>query len=309
MKIIKPKFWDSEWSMISFLLSPLSLIFKALILLKNLITVSEKFNISVICVGNIYLGGTGKTPLSILINNELKKIKKNPVIIKKFYKNQEDEHKLIKKKTNLLILNQKRSRAIQDAIKKKFKVVILDDGFQDHSIKKNLNILCFNSKQLIGNGKVLPAGPLRESFNSIKRAKIIVINGDRNIMFEKKIINISKNIKIFYSKYIPSNISEFKNKNILAFAGIGNPSNFFELLERKGFNIKKRISFPDHYRYTKMELKDIISESKKNKLDVITTEKDYYRIKEYGFNNIKFLKIELQINKKKNLISQILKNL
>ena len=309
MKIIKPKFWDSEWSMISLLLSPLSLIFKALILLRNLITVSEKFNISVICVGNIYLGGTGKTPLSILINNELKKIKKNPVIIKKFYKNQEDEHKLIKKKTNLLILNKKRSRAIQDAIKKKFKVVILDDGFQDHSIKKNLNILCFNSKQLIGNGKVLPAGPLRESFNAIKRAKIIVINGDRNIMFEKKIINISKNIKIFYSKYIPSNISEFKNKNILAFAGIGNPSNFFELLERKGFNIKKRISFPDHYKYTHMELKNIINDSKINKLDIITTEKDHYRIKEYGFNNIKYLKIELQINKKKNLISQILKNL
>ena len=64
--------------------------------------------------------------------------------------------------------------------------MILDDGFQDHSIKKDLNILCFNSRQLIGNGMTLPSGPLRESINSVKGSQIIIINGDKNENFEKK---------------------------------------------------------------------------------------------------------------------------
>lgn len=260
-----------------------------------------------ICIGNIYLGGTGKTPLSILINNELEKLKKKSVIIKKFYKSHIDEHRLIKKETSSLILNKKRSDALLEAKKKGFKVAILDDGFQDYAIKKDLSILCFTSKQLIGNGLILPAGPLREGLNSIKKSKILIINGNKNRSFEKKIFNISKEIRVFYSKYEPSNISEFKNKNVLAFAGIGNPINFFDILNNNGFTVKKRISFPDHYKYNKEELKKIINESKKNKLEIITTEKDYLKIKNYGFKNIKYLKIKLKIYEKKNLIKEILK--
>ena len=307
MQIFKPKFWDAKINIISIILWPFSLLLQVLILLKEKIIISKKFDISVICIGNIYLGGTGKTPVSILINNELERLKKKSVIIKKFYKNHIDEHRLIKKETGSLILNKKRSDALLEAKKKGYEVAILDDGFQDYAIKKDLSILCFTSKQLIGNGLILPAGPLREGLNSIKKSKILIINGNKNRSFEKKIFNISKEIRVFYSKYEPSNISEFKNKNVLAFAGIGNPINFFDILNNNGFIVKKRISFPDHYKYNKEELKKIINESKKNKLEIITTEKDYLRIKSYGFKNIKYLKIKLKIYKKKNLIKEILK--
>ena len=137
-------------------------------------------------MGNIYIGGTGKTPSAIFLAHELKKIGKNPVIVKKYYKNQKDEQSLIKKYFNNLILNKKRSDAIYEAERKGFDSVILDDGFQDFNIKKDLNIICFNQNQLIGNGFILPSGPLRQSLNSLNDAEIILINGNKDVEFEKK---------------------------------------------------------------------------------------------------------------------------
>ena len=142
-------------------------------------------------------------------------------------------------------------------------MAILDDGFQDYSIYKNLNILCFHGNQLIGNGFIFPSGPLRESFNSIKRAQIIVINGKKNEEFEEKILQISKNIQIFYSSYSLLNIDQFKNKKILAFAGIGNPINFFSLL-KLNLNLKKTLSYPDHFEFKKEELAKIIKYARDN---------------------------------------------
>ena len=123
-----------------------------------------------------------------------------------------------------------------------YDVAVLDDGFQDFTVKKDFSILCFNSKQLIGNGLLIPSGPLRESFNSILRANCIVINGDKNLEFENKIKKtFKKEVKIFYSKYKIKNIENLQNKEIIAFAGIGNPSNFFDLLKENNLNLKKSI--------------------------------------------------------------------
>ena len=273
--------------------------------LRKKLSRAKRFKIPIICVGNIYVGGTGKTPISIEIANELKKNKKNPVIIKKYYKNHEDEYKMIKKKTGCLILDRSRRQAISKAEKENFNVAILDDGFQDHTIQKKLNIICFNNKQLIGNGLLFPAGPLRENLNSLKKAQIIIINGEKNEFFEKKIFNVSKNLKIYYSQYQPENIEEFKNKKLFAFAGIGNPDNFFDLLSEYNLNVQKKIAFPDHHKFIKKELEEMIEESDKNNLELITTEKDFYRIKEYGLKKLKYLKINLKIQDKNKLINQI----
>jgi len=305
MKFLKPKFWDNKNDIFSILLKPISILFYFLINLRKSLTHAKKFKIPVICVGNIYVGGTGKTPFSIIIAKELKVKKKNPVIIKKYYKDHNDEHQMIKKTVDSLILNKDRTLALKEAEKKKFDVAILDDGFQDYAIEKDLNIICFNSKQLIGNGSIFPAGPLRESFSSLKRAKIVIINGERNKIFEKKILKISNNIKIFYSKYTPTNIEQFKNKKLYAFAGIGNPDNFFELLSEYNLNVQKKISFPDHYNFTMNELEKMTEIASKNNFELITTEKDFYRIKDYNFKKIKYLKLNLIIKEKNKLISEI----
>tara|TARA_B100000959_G_scaffold144016_1_gene151158 strand:- start:122 stop:592 length:471 start_codon:yes stop_codon:yes gene_type:complete len=152
----------------------------------------------------------------------------------------------------------------------------------------------------------LPSGPLRESINAIKKTQIVLINGNKNELFEKKILSVSNKVKIFYSKYIPTNIEEFKNKKLFAFAGIGNPNNFFKLLTENNLSIHKKVSFPDHYEFSKSEIQKMIDESLKNNFQLITTEKDYFRIRNYGFKNIKFLKITLEILEKDKLINQIL---
>ena len=306
MKILKPKFWEKNNNLISLLLLPVSFFLQLLIIIKKKLTSEHSFKIPVICIGNIYLGGTGKTPLSILIAKELRKHNKKPAIIKKYYSEHVDEHNLINNSLDCLFLNKQRSKAINSAEKKQYDVAILDDGFQDYSIKKNLNILCFNSNQLIGNGMTLPAGPLRESINAVKKTQIVLINGSKNKLFEDKILSISNKVKIFYSKYLPENIEEFKNKNLFAFAGIGNPSNFFKLLADNKLNVHTKLAFPDHYKFSKSEIQKMIDGSFKNNLELVTTEKDYFRIKDYGFKHIKCLRIKLEILEKDKLINQIL---
>ena len=309
MKFLKPKFWESKNNILAILLWPISLLFYFLTALRKSFISAKKFKIPIICVGNIYVGGTGKTPVSIMIANILKTNNKNPAIIKKYYKDHEDEHKLINNITNSLILNKNRVAAIEKAERENFDVGILDDGFQDHTIKKTLNIICFNSRQLIGNGLVFPAGPLRERLSSLERAQIVIINGEKNKIFEEKILNISKNIKIFYSEYLPINIEQFKNKKLFAFAGIGNPNNFFELLSKYNLNVQKKISFPDHYEIKKKEIEQITEEAANNNLDLITTEKDFYRVKDYGFKDLRYLKVDLKIEEKNKFIAEVLKHL
>ena len=198
MKIFKPNFWNKKNNLISVFLLPLSFFLQLLVILKNCLVVKKKFSIPVICVGNIYLGGTGKTPLAIEIVKILKKLNKKPAIIKKFYKKHIDEFELIESKKISLFKNTSRATAISAAQNNKFDCVVLDDGYQDSSIHKDLNILCFNEKQLIGNGYTIPAGPLREPLSALKKSHIIIINGNKNADFEAKINGISNNINIFY---------------------------------------------------------------------------------------------------------------
>ncbi len=305
MKLFKPKFWR-EKNLISTLLFPISLFLQMINKIREKVLKPNSFDIPIICVGNIYVGGTGKTPLSITIAKELIKLNKKPAIIKKFYTEHEDEHNLIKDKVKCLYLNRKRSNAIKEAQNNNCNVAILDDGFQDYTIKKDLNILCFNSKQLIGNGMTLPSGPLREGLNAIKKSDIVVINGEKDDSFEKNIYKISDKVKVIYSKYIPSNLNDFKSKKLFAFAGIGNPENFFNLLRENNLNVQETLSFPDHYKFSKEELQKIVDKCNENNLDIITTEKDYYRIKIYEFNQIKHLKTELKIIEKDKLLNLIL---
>ena len=307
MKIYKPKFWDSEYSVIAILLTPITLIVILIIFFKKIFTRTIKFNIPIICIGNIYIGGTGKTPTSIYIAQELLKIGKKPAILRKFYKEHKDEHKLIKENFKNLILNKNRSAGILEAEKMDFDMVILDDGFQDYKIKKNLNILCFNQNQLIGNGYVLPSGPLRERLSSVKNVEIIIINGKKNIKFENKILNINKKLKIFYANYKPINIEQFKNQRILAIAGIGNPNNFFQLLTENGLNIEKKLIFPDHYEFSNSEISKLIEEADKNNNQILMTEKDYFKIKDMNHNNIKYLKVSLEIDEKEKFLNEITK--
>ena len=307
MKFFKPGFWDkNQISLFAILLLPISLVFKILSYTKQVLTKTNKSAIPIFCVGNIYLGGTGKTPLCIEIFLILKNLNMNPAFVKKDYVSFLDES-LLMKQVGPVYQSKKRIDAINAAIQNKVDVAILDDGFQDFSIKKTLSIVCFNEKQWIGNGLTIPAGPLREKLSGLKRANLVIINGEKNMNIENIILNENDKIKIFYTKYILKDSERFKDKKVIAFAGIGNPQNFFSLLKNSNINVIEEIKFPDHYNYSKKELDNLVELSKENSAILLTTEKDYFRIEEAYRKKINHLKISVEITNKDNFIKEIKK--
>ena len=306
MKLFKPKFWDKN-NIIVFILWPLTLITRLIILIKNYKT-SHKTNIKSICVGNIYLGGTGKTQLVIKLNEILKK-KYKIFIIKKYYKNQIDEQKLLSKKANL-ILPKNRIFSLNKIKNSKKNLAIFDDGLQDKSLSYNLSIVCFSSITGIGNGKLLPAGPLRESLSKLSDYSAVFINGKKNKYLENKIKKYNKNIKIFSGEYFLKNKNNFDLKSkYLVFCGIGTPESFFKLLKENKIKIEKKIVYPDHYNYKFSDIDKIKKIAKENKLKILTTEKDFTKINKFNNFNVKFTNIDLYINNYKSFKKFIINNL
>jgi len=307
MNLKKPEFWRKK-NLISFFLLPLS-IFTYLINFFKKFSYKKKFKIKTICIGNIYVGGTGKTTLAILINQILKK-KIKTVFVKKKYKNQKDELNLLKKNGSI-ISKKNRLLSLKLAEKKKYEVALLDDGLQQKNIDYNLKIVCFNSSEFIGNGYLLPAGPLRENISELKNYDYVFLNGEiKSSKIKKKIKSLNKDIEIFEGIYHPLNLRNFNiNKNYLMFCGIGNPQEFEKTLIKYKFKIKKKYIFGDHYKINDEEIKLIKKISKKNKLQIITTEKDYLRLSPSQRKSIKYLKINLKIKnltKFKKILSKVL---
>ncbi len=306
IKLIKPNFWNKT-NIFTVILIPFSAIYFLLITIKKKMTKVRSFKIPIICVGNIYTGGTGKTPISIHIAKELLQKGMKPVILRKFYKNHNDEYKLIKNKFKNLLLDKSRLNALNKLEVSDHDVVVLDDGLQDYRIKKDLKIVCFNQNQLIGNGFVLPSGPLREGLGALKDVDMVLINGDEDKKFTKKILNINNNLRIFYYSYEPVNLEEFKNKKLFAIAGIAHPENFFQILEKNKLKVEKKLIFPDHYNFSRKEIEKILKEAESKDFQIIMTEKDYFKIDHFNLEKIKYLKILLKVDNQEIFIDEIRK--
>ena len=185
-------------------------------------------------------------------------------------------------------------------------VIILDDGLQNYSVHQDLKIIIVDGEFGFGNEFLLPAGPLRENLSALNRADCILINGKKDTKIENQIYSVNKSAKVFYSKYEALDIDIFKGKKICAFAGIGNPSNFFELLKENNLNLVKTFSYPDHHEYSYTEIENMVK--KYNDCILLTTEKDYCRIPlDSVIKNFKieYLKIRLDIENKDNFIKLI----
>ena len=309
MKLKKPKFWDyKKPSFFSYLLLPFSITI-GLITKINSKPKYPNSKIKTICVGNIYIGGTGKTSLTIKIKEILDKNNIKACFIKKFYPNQTDEQKLLSK-NGALFSNLKRITALDEAISEGFEVAIFDDGLQDSSIKYDMEIVCFNNLNWIGNGLTLPSGPLRESINNLKFYENVFLNGNEEslIAIKDQIKKINPNININSGKYTPLNIGEFdKDQNYLVFSGIGNHKTFVEMLKNNKLKIVSDLEYPDHYQYSKRDFDEIIINAKKFNAHIITTEKDYLRLENFNRNEILYVKSSLDISDEKSLTNKLLK--
>jgi len=310
MKINKPTFWDKKKpNLLTYILSPLTFVVKINNIINKLITKKKFDQIKTICVGNIYLGGTGKTPTALKLYQLLKAENYNIVIGKKYYPNQKDEITLLKNKSDF-ISSKNREEIIRLATEKNHELIIFDDGLQDKKIDYDIKFVCFDSKIWIGNGYLIPAGPLRENINSLKKYDGVflkITNENSNLINTiSEIKKINSKIEIFNARVEIKNIDKFNLSNeYLIFSGIGNSKSFKEILINNKFNIIEEKIFSDHYEYKDQDIQKILKISKKRNLKTLTTEKDYVKIPVNLRDEIDFIEIDLKIDEDEKLIKFI----
>ena len=305
MNLKKPSFWDlSKPNFISYLLIPFTIPIIFRNFLFQFLKKEKSSNIKTVCVGNIYLGGTGKTPLSIKIYQILKKLNNRVATVKKYHSNQKDEQLLLKEKTSLFVVKSRRD-VINKSLNQNYDFLIFDDGLQEPKIDFDIKLVCFKSKNWIGNGQLIPAGPMREKISSLKKFDAVFLNGNSNNLekIEDQIKNINSNIKIFRTFYEISNIQKYDLKSkYLIFSGIGNPSDFKDILLENKFNIAKELIFPDHYKYNLDDFEKIKENAKYESLKIITTEKDYMKVPHELKKEIDYLTIDLVVKDEDKLV-------
>lgn len=243
----------------------------------------------IICIGNIFAGGVGKTPVVKTIA-----VRYNaPVVMRGYKKNTKDgdvgdEAKMLARaglavhvgdrKSNIVILNKQDENT----------PIIMDDGLQNPTIKKDVSIMVFDEGLGYGNGFMLPAGPLRQPKKTARQADAVIVIKSKN---PKKNFVLPAGVPVFYAKN--QTVSPYdKNERLVAFAGIGYPKKFFAALK----NVVAHRSFPDHYQYVKEDLEKLIMLADKKKAKLITTEKDWVRLPEQIRETIKYARLETVID-------------
>ena len=306
MNFKKPKFWDLDKpSFFSYLLLPLTFIVRLNNLILNHSLGFRSKKIKTICIGNIYIGGTGKTPTTLKLYNILKILNYDVVTAKKFYLSQKDEQIILDNKTNL-ITAKNRKKIVEQSLTKSKEIIIFDDGLQDKSINYDLKFVCFDAECWIGNGQLIPSGPLREKLGSLKKYDAVFLKNNNNVLDKilETIKNLNPLIKIFITGYAALSLNKFNLSNkYLFFSGIGNPNSFKNILLKENFLIVDEIIYPDHYNYSEVEINKILEKAKKLNAKIITTEKDYVKIPKKYQRDIDFLEIDLKIMDEDKLIN------
>ena len=304
MQFIKPKFWDlKKPNLLSYLLLPFTIPVRINNILLDLKSKKKDQRIKTICVGNIYVGGTGKTPTTIKLYQLLNQQGYEVVTANKNYKKHLDEKIILEKKTET-ISSKNRQEIVDKAISMKKKILIFDDGLQDKKVSYDIEFVCFDQKNWLGNGLLLPSGPLREKIKSLKKYSCVFLkkNGEDISNKIQLIKNINPNIKIFYTHFEPLNIDQFdKSEKYLIFSGIGNPNGFKNLLIKNKLNIIDEIIYPDHYMYNESDIIRIKKHANNLGAKIITTEKDYVKISHLDKEDINLLEVDLIIENEKEL--------
>lgn len=314
-----PKYWQSN-SLTSKVLSPIGKIYGALTRLRLKLHKSPKVEIPVICVGNITAGGTGKTPVSMSLAKMLVSDIYHPFFVTRGYggklqnvlvnhkkhsaKDVGDEPLLLASQAPVVV-NANRYKGAKTAIKEGADLIIMDDGFQNPTLHKDLSFLVFDGHYGIGNGKIIPAGPLRETFaDGIKRADALIILGK-----DKHNLAAKSGLPVFFGHLEATHTTIDNQKNVVAFAGIGHPQKFYHTLKEQGFNVVKTIDFPDHHFYSRTELQNIVNQAEILQAEIYTTGKDYVKIPNSFQSEIKVLEVAVVWDKPDELLDFIKKRI
>lgn len=285
-----PKFWEDKESLVSLLLLPISYIYALVSSLRWWVATPWKPSVPIICVGNVTLGGAGKTPTAIEVTKALKESGYKPHILSRGYgastksllpiRVDNKNHTYLSVGDEPLLLAElaptwvcpDRIAAAKMAIAEGADVLVMDDGYQNPSIHKALNLLVIDAEYQFGNGRVFPAGPLRENVESaLKRADMVLTIGDKEV-------DLPTSKEVVKARLRPNKDVLDKSTPYIGFAGIGRPEKFKKSLEDSIVMLKDFVSYPDHHPYSDDDLKHLKRIAMEHGAQLVTTRKDFMRM-------------------------------
>ena len=305
-----PSFWQSK-GIIAHLLYPLGKIYALATKINLKLHTPQKVTIPVICIGNLTAGGSGKTPTAISIASILQDMGYHPFFFFFFYggkltnvlvdinrhtPEQVGDEPLLLAHQAPVIVNPDRFQGAQTALSHGADIIIMDDGFQNPKLYKDLSFLVFDGSIGYGNGYCVPAGPLREEVSQgIRRAQAMIIIGE-----DKKNLKSQISLPTFMGKITPKK-PQISTSDVIAFAGIGRPEKFYLTLKELGYNLVETVDFPDHHFYSTKELESLITRAEEQNCELITTTKDFVKIPPNLQAKFHALEIEIKWQNKKEL--------
>lgn len=283
-------------------LAPLGTIYGATVAWKARHAMPYRPKANVICVGNLTAGGSGKTPVTVAIARALTARGLRPVILSRGYRGRirgpafvdpeassaadTGDEPLLLARAAPVIVARNRAHGAQLADAEGFDVIVMDDGHQNFGVDKDLSIVAVDAETGFGNGRVLPAGPLREPVaQGLARAGAVILAGDGMPPLP------GFNGPILRAHLVPADTEGLKGKQVIAFAGIGRPQKFFDTLQRLGVTIIEACRYADHHAYTASDIARLKAKARDHGAMLITTEKDFVRLTPLQRENIAVLPV------------------
>ncbi len=317
MKLKAPPFWYRKTAtpapLQEKLLTPLSCLYRLGYELHQRTSSTETVNLPILCIGNINAGGTGKTPTALAVMDILRRqgIARNPFFLLRGYGGgahgalrvdpskhtawDTGDEALILAKSAPTIICADRLQGAKLAMREGADLILMDDGLQNPGIYKDIKIVVVNGEMGFGNGKMIPAGPLRQPLEKGMKAAdaFLMIGEDRR--GTKSLL--PANIPLFNAKLQQPEGNTLPAGPYIAFAGLGYPQKFFDFLRQDaGLEIVETVAFPDHYPYIKSDLLDLKEKADKVEARLITTEKDAMRLPSIEAIEVQTIPVRLHID-------------
>ncbi len=292
----EPGFWYRPASWKSHVLRPLGALYGA-VAASRLKRNGLDAGIPVLCVGNYHGGGAGKTPTVLALSKLLRELGESPVVLSRGYRGRlrgpvrvdlgrhtaadvGDEPLMLAQSVPVVVARD-RADGVALAKSQAATVILMDDGFQNPAVRKDASIIVIDSAKGIGNGKVMPAGPLRAPLVvQIERTDALIVIGDGSAADDVAGRVTAAGKPVLYARFVPdeASLASLQGKRVLAFAGIGDPDRFFRTLNSNGVEVGAVKVFADHHALSQREIEALQFEARRNALALVTTEKDLARL-------------------------------
>ena len=313
-----PSFWDHK-NIMGALLFPVSWLWLFGAYLRQKLATTGRSSLPVICIGNISVGGTGKTPLAAHLCYLLKEKGYQPAILTRGYGGQETgplivdpslhdvgdvgDEPLMLSLNELVIVSRDRLRGAYFIQRSTVaNVIIMDDGMQNPWLEKDMTIGVFDGGIGCGNNWIFPAGPLRQSLRSgLKQISIAVINGED----ETGLVNqLTDKVPVILGSLMPDpdTVSDIKSKRLIAFAGIGRPTRFFKTVETCGADVVQTLAFADHHPYSDADLTRLHLDAVQQGAELVTTLKDWIRLPPEWRDRVNVLPVSMSFSEEADMM-------